>query len=64
MAVSRQLVRIDRVPNVRPEWEIRALRRVRSERRVPSYLILGRVYFNVADLDSFIESTCKTEARS
>jgi hypothetical protein len=36
--------------------DIRYLRRLRAERRVPTYIIGGRVFFDLAELDEFTEA--------
>jgi len=47
-----------------PDFPIsrRHARRLRDERRVPSYKIGGRVYFQGVDLTAYIDET-RTEAR-
>jgi hypothetical protein len=54
--VSPTLVPISDVPEFRPQFNVRLLQRLRAERRVPSYLIGRRVFFDLADLDAYTEA--------
>lgn len=49
------------MPSERAHFKIRFLRRLRAERRVATYVIGGRVYFDLTELDTFIEAQ-RTEA--
>ena len=53
--LPRQLVPLKEVPQHRPHKTERQLRRLRSENRVPFHKIDGRIYFDLADLDSYDE---------
>jgi hypothetical protein len=56
MSTLQSLVRIDQVPLERPHFEIRLLRRLRAELRVPSYVIGKRIYFDLSDLDRYVDA--------
>jgi hypothetical protein len=51
------LATIPQVLEQRPYVTERWLRRLRAERRVPTYTAGGRVLFDVDALDQFVEST-------
>lgn len=59
-----KLATIPQVLEERPWATERWLRRLRAERRIPTYSAAGRVLFDVDALDAYVESTCLEPARS
>jgi hypothetical protein len=55
--VTPLLATIPQVLETHPYLTERWLRRLRDERRVTTYTAAGRVLFDVAELDRYIEST-------
>ena len=59
----RELATIRQVMEERPFLTERWLRRLRAERRVPTWEAGGRVLFDLNELDSYIESSRREAVR-
>jgi hypothetical protein len=57
MGYMKQLATIPQVREAMPFVSERWLRRLRAERRVPTYSAAGRVLFDLEELERYIEST-------
>jgi len=60
---SKFLVPLMEVPEHRPWAKERLLRRYVAEHRVPFYKVDGRILFDLADLDAYVEAR-RVEARA
>ena len=60
---NRRLATIPQVLDQRPYATERWLRRLRAERRIPTYVAAGRVLFDLDALDQYVESTRDKSAK-